>query len=277
MISVFKKKESPETQASAEKENEPSPRLRVRLLDTLRGVAVIYMIAFHTFYDLYYMFDVPWAKAVLDILDYALLAAGIIFVFLGGVTIRFAANPAKHGARALVLAGIFTAVTAFMMPGQAIYFGVLHFFAVAMLVYSVIGKVMDKIPVWITVPVLLALYVFTMNTKEGYFGLEGLFTVELPSILYYNNNLYPFGIIGRGFASSDYYPIFPWIFLFLVGTIFGRLFIDKDGDQKVLPKWVYRRYLPVTSFIGKNSLLIYVLHQPIIYLILIILDYYSII
>ena len=60
--------------------------------------------------------------------------------------------------------------------------------------------------------------------------------------------------------SADYYPLMPWIFLFFVGTFLGRFF--KNGTA---PKFFKADVLQPIGFIGRHTLIIYLLHQPIIY------------
>ena len=70
------------------------------------------------------------------------------------------------------------------------------------------------------------------------------------------------GLKDKDFYSSDYFPLFPWLFLFLVGFYLFHL-LQRKGQQKRAGK-EFRR-IPVLSFLGRHSLLIYMLHQPVLY------------
>lgn len=233
---------------------------RIRLLDTLRGAAVLYMLYYHTLFDLGYMFGIEWARRQFDAQPASQMIIGCTFIFVAGLTIRFSRNAALHGARLLLVAFVFSLVTAFFFPGAPISFGVLHLLAVSMLVYGVAGKWLERLPWWLGAVVFLLLYIFTFRVPDGFFGIEGLLELPVPRELTLNNVLYPFGFIGAGYGAADYYPLLPWLFLFLCGCSVGRLL-----SRERLPEPLYRDFCPPLTFVGRNSLLIYVLHQPIIY------------
>ena len=67
--------------------------------------------------------------------------------------------------------------------------------------------------------------------------------------------------VGPSFFSSDYFPLIPWLFLFICGWFFWRFIKEHEWDG------VFRFNIPVLSFIGRYSLIIYMAHQPILYLI----------
>lgn len=72
--------------------------------------------------------------------------------------------------------------------------------------------------------------------------------------------LWMFGWIYEGFVSTDYFPLLPWIFVFLLGTWAGKYI--KEGR---LPRWFYEAKCPPLAGVGRHSLLIYMLHQPVLY------------
>jgi uncharacterized membrane protein len=69
----------------------------------------------------------------------------------------------------------------------------------------------------------------------------------------------PFGIHSPFYSSFDYFPLFPWFGIFLAGASLGKsVYASKRS--------LIRRRLPVTfvNFAGRHSLLIYIVHQPVI-------------
>lgn len=234
-------------------------RRRIQLLDTLRGVMVIYMIYYHTLFDLGFMFGKDWAKKQFDAQPFSQMIIGCTFVFVAGLTIRFSRNPALHGARLLMIASVVSLVTAFFFPGSGIYFGVLHLLAVCMMVYGVTGRYIEKIH-WLPGAVIcLVLYICTYWVRFGFFGIKGLFELPVPEALTDGGLLYAFGFVSIRFSSVDFYPLLPWLFLFLCGCFVGRL-LDRE-----LPEWLCRDYCKPLTLIGRYSLAIYVVHQPVIY------------
>jgi uncharacterized membrane protein len=80
--------------------------------------------------------------------------------------------------------------------------------------------------------------------------------------------LFPLGLVHRGFSSSDYYPIFPQIFIFLIGTWCGGFAHNLDSGH-----WLYRKLPPILTWPGRNSLIIYMLHQPLFYALLLVFQH----
>lgn len=72
--------------------------------------------------------------------------------------------------------------------------------------------------------------------------------------------LYPLGLTAPGFYSADYFPLLPWFFLFLLGTGLGGWCLE----NREAPLLALR--LPAAlTWPGRHSLVIYVLHQPVLY------------
>lgn len=151
------------------------------------------------------------------------------------------------------------------MPGSNIVFGILHFLGTGMILHGLSRKVLAKIPMAVGIPVSLILFLLTLGISEGFFGWPGVFTLEIPP-LPKNTLLYILGF-DTGHYSADHWPVMPWMFLFLTGTFLGRLF----KDDKV-PRWFRSDPVPPLSFLGRHTLIIYLVHQPLIYGTLYLLD-----
>ncbi len=137
--------------------------------------------------------------------------------------------------------------------------------------------------------VCAAIFVVTYSVQRGFLGFFRKCIVPLPSWLYVNpvSSLTTFlGFMMPGFRSSDYFPLIPWFFLFLCGYFIGVLWKQKAAGVKQSPGTMQSagarqpvgvkqsaagatagKSLPVRflSFLGRHSLLIYMLHQPVIY------------
>ena len=224
-----------------------APGVRLHFLDTLRGFSIIYVVFFHAVFNLAGVEE--WAYAML--FSPGMKISQFIFVglliFISGICTRLTRSNLKRGIKTLLCALTVTLVTFAVMPNMTIIFGILHFFAAAMLIYALVGRFVDKIPSCVAFPLFIILWLLTYNIYE----LVGNVTNSI--ILY---------ILGfnTGHFSADYYPLIPHVFLFLAGTVAGR-YIKSER----LPKFLYKNYLPPISFIGRHTLFIYMIHQPILY------------
>ncbi|WP_343252488.1 heparan-alpha-glucosaminide N-acetyltransferase [Ligaoa zhengdingensis] len=232
---------------------------RVWLVDELRGAFILLMVVYHTFYDLVYIFDVNipafrWAFTTWI----QLLIAGL-FVFLSGVASRFSRNNLKRGAQCFALGMLMTLVTAVVLPEQIVLFGVLHMLGVCMMLFPLMRPLLDRIPPWAGVIGCAALFFLTFNTQLGFWGMRG-WEMALPSSWYGTSWLFWLGFPRRGFWSSDYFPLLPWIFWFL-----GGAFAGVPIKARRAPAWFYRPHCRWLAALGRNTIYIYLLHQPVIY------------
>lgn len=236
---------------------------RIEILDALRGVAILAMVFYHGMYDLCDIFglNIP-LFSYLSLLEP--FFAGL-FILLAGISCRFSHNNWLRGARVLALGLALTAFTmlyTYFNPNdpETIYFGILHFMGCAILLYALLGPLLNKIPraaafaLWC----LLFAFTFTMpfNSVVGFPPLG----FHLPQALTTTPGLFAFGFPDTHFQSADYFPMIPWFFLFLAGSVIGA-----PIREHKLPEKFYTARVPFWSFAGRHTLLIYVLHQPIIY------------
>ena len=96
----------------------------------------------------------------------------------------------------------------------------------------------------------------------GSVGFGSLLQIRLPEALYTTKLLTPLGFPYPEFRSSDYFPILPWFFLYLCGWFGNRIFLLHPAWQKAA-----RLHIPFLTTIGRKSIWIYLLHQPVCYLI----------
>ena len=233
---------------------------RIRAIDALRGLCVVLMCGHHLLYDLAAFLGAPWwifTNPVLDVLHY--IFAGC-FILLSGVSSRFSRSNLRRGGKLLAVALAFTLVTWLgdllgerllgQKPGILIVFGVLHMLAVCMLFYGLTRRFWDKLPDWFMAVFCVLAVVFTARLANGV-------AVERP------NWLFPFGLIAEGFYSADYFPLLPWLFVFLFGTWLG----EKIREGK-LPERFYTFDVPFFPAVGRHALLIYIIHQPALLLLI---------
>ena len=219
---------------------------RIDIIDALRGFAVVLMVCHHFLYDMVEFLDAPdwlFSNRVFDILQP--FFAGV-FIVLCGVSSNFSRSNIRRGIITLCFALGVTGVTVFLdMP---IIFGILHLLSFCMLFYGILQKLIEKIPgiPFFVISVLLAIIsAYCVN-----------------NIPVKSDNLWIFGWESSSFLSYDYFPLFPWLFVFLAGTVIGRYIADRK-----LPGKFYTVKVPVLSTIGRHALIVYIVHQPVLYLI----------
>lgn len=232
---------------------------RICMLDELRGVAIIAMVIYHTLVSMALIYNLEFSYDIFLKAQKLQPLIPITFITLCGISCSLSKSNLKRGVRIFAIAMIVTLVTFLFMPQMVIVFGILHFLGLALIIYSLIKKHMDKIKISVGIIVSLLLYIITYSIPYGYIGFKSLLYFDLPSQLY---SVYPLFILGLptpDFYSGDYFPIVPHIFLFFTGIFIGKLLKEKGA-----PKLMYKKLCPPLDFIGKYSLVIYVAHQPVI-------------
>ena len=234
---------------------------RVGLLDELRGFAIICMVVYHALYDLKFLFgvDVPivfdgWFDIIRDIF------AGL-FIFISGTVCRYSHNNLKRGVQCFFIGMAMTFIMPFFSSGT-ILFGILHFLGICMMIYGLCEKGFDVLPALVGIILCVLLFIATFGVRYGYLGIGGVFYLNLPQELYNVGVLFPLGMHNAYFASADYFPLLPWMFVFIGGSYLGIW--AKNGS---LPKFFYPTHIKWLATVGRYTIWIYVLHQPILYLI----------
>ena len=255
--------------AAAPKEQKTVPKGRIHMLDELRGFAVLFMVFYHTFFTIGYFFGWSWGIDVIKILyPIGPYFAGA-FVFISGISSNLSHSNIDRGARLFFIAYLVTLVTFFAVGSEnTIRFGILHMLSVCMMLYGLISRITKVIPVWIGLPVNIILFILTYTVSEGLISVPFLWQMKLPLEWYQTDFLYPLGFIRNGFSSGDFFPLLPWMFLFFAGGYFGRLAV-----QKKLPKFTYKSHIKPLAFVGRHSLFIYILHQPLIFGVCTLVEY----
>ena len=235
---------------------------RIHAMDELRGLLILLMVCHHALYTLGHLFDVEWARTVERVVVYPIQSLGAgLFILLCGISCHLSHNNWKRGGLlALVAVGLSTVLWV-VMPDQMIWFGILHCLAVCILLFALCRPLLNHVPPWLG---LIVCAVGLLNTwwlppgEGGFFGIPGLYGVHLPASVVQTPWLYPLGL-GAG-EGADYFPLLPWIFVFLAGTILGVW-----ARQGRFPEFLYKSRVRWLSWCGRHTLIIYILHQPVIY------------
>ena len=227
------------------------------LLDTVRGVCILSMVAYHGMYDLVDIFGLPsaWYTGLPGYIWQQSICW--TFILLSGMCWQLSRRHVKRGLLLVGCGAAITLITWLVMPSQRILYGVLNLLGLSALLLIPLDKVFRKIPAWAGLVGALLLFALTKNVSRGSLGFEGLVLCQLPRWLYATDLLAVVGFPSPSFWSTDYFPLLPWFFLFCAGYFLWSL-LDKSPRAKEL----LRPGLRPLSFLGRHSLVIYLIHQP---------------
>jgi uncharacterized membrane protein len=201
----------------------------------------------HIVYDLVFLFGLTTVNDG-GLFLFTTNYTGILFITLSGICATLGKHPVKRG---LVVfgGGMLVSIATYLMyavgfadKGLLIYFGVLHCIGICMLLWPIFRK----LPWWVLIPVGLAV----ICAKDLVYGTHADTYLLLP-----------FGIFPPYFATSDYFPLIPCLGYFLIGGGLGQLLYKNKKSLLPEPKFFPFNML---CFMGRHSLLIYLIHQPII-------------
>ena len=236
---------------------------RLYLLDAYRGFVILVMIAYHLCYDIFVIFKGNWEWQRLTPVFIWEQYICWSFNLLSGFVWSFGrTNAIKRGCIVNLCGLIVTFVTFLIMPEAPIIYGVLTFLGCAMIILYPLAKLLDKLPARPVLVCSFILFLLTFAIPRGGIGIYTHILLPLPASLYRSRLLTPLGFPHAGFVSSDYFPLIPWIFLYICGYALNRLLVDNERFIMFASKKI-----PVLGALGRHSLLAYMLHQPICYLI----------
>ena len=224
----------------------PQRTAREPALDALRGAAILAMVAYHFSFDLRFFGltqwdfyrDPFWLNARTLILSSFLLIAGISLVLSGhrrATTARFRRHVGRIAACALTV----SAASYLLFPESWIWFGVLHAIAVSL----VLARPLARRPA-------LALAIGAAMIAAGNLYSNAMFD---------NRALGWLGFMTAKPRTEDYVPLFPWAGVLLVGIGTGHALL-RAGLRPIAfaarwPRWM--------AWLGRHSLAIYMVHQPV--------------
>lgn len=232
---------------------------RYHLIDALRAVAIINMILFHLYYDVSLFtgvtdgFTLPPAAAVWE------QCIGGSFILLSGISVNFSRHGYRRGVIVALCALGVTAATYLFMRSFTVWFGILHFLACAMLLTHALRHAFDRIQPVVGMAVFFILFALTYNLRNRTLGFFTIELMRLPDALFQYKWLSFIGFLSKDFTSGDYFPLIPFLFLFWFGYYLWKWIAARGWDT------AFTRKIPVLDLIGRHSLLIYLVHQPLLY------------
>ncbi|MBI3958054.1 MAG: DUF1624 domain-containing protein [Chloroflexi bacterium] len=246
---------SPKTPTSQERAKSSGRRLWE--IDTWRGLAIVSMVIYHLAWDLR-----AFAEVYIDLFSpfwfYFQRSIASSFVLLVGISLTVTYNRAlqkpdrtkglywKFFRRGLLVFGTGLAmgtILRFLGAGR-IDFGVLHMIGVSILLAYPFLRFRWLNLLFIAILMPLSYYLKTIPvTTEAWVWL---------------------GMTPPGYAPQDFFPLVHWFAVVLIGVFIGNSLYTKGVRQFALRD--YSAFFPfnLLGFLGQHSLLIYVIHQPIL-------------
>lgn len=229
---------------------------RLDAIDTLRGVALVWMAAYHFCFDLnnfgfarldFYR-DPFWTLQRTAILSLFLFCAG-----MGQAVASCRAQPwSRFWLRWSQIAACAVLVSAgswWMFPQSYIYFGVLH----AMAVMLLLARLTAGWGAWLLVLIPLVMLLP--------YGAASLLPLSPWDALFNAPTLNWLGLITRKPVTEDYVPLMPWLGVVWCGVLVGRRWMRETASE---PAWQAFGPWSALAWLGRRSLWVYMLHQPVL-------------
>lgn len=223
------------------------PQARLIPLDVARTLALVAMVVFHFTFDLAMFGHIPGETMYQPFWYYFPRMIAGSFLFLAGVSLwlshgqgvrwrSFRVRLAKIGAAAVLV----TVASLYFVPGGPIWFGILH----AIAVMSVLGLLFLRLPWPVTLGVAVAILATAWGPRSPVFD--------------------PLWLVWTGLAETrlnmgDYTPLIPWAAPALAGIALAKA-LRVEGWARSTPS----RLVDRLTFPGRHSLVIYLIHQPIL-------------
>lgn len=227
-------------------------RGRVHIVDFLRGIAILAVIAYHFCWDLD---EFGFARLDLFADPFWLTARTAIagsFLFIAGFSLVLATADGINWrrywirfARIVLCAVLVSAVTYWNYPGSGVFFGILHLIATA----TILGLVFLRVPAVLTA--LFAVVLFAIDyAPQPWLSADWLLWLGLGT---------------QPVHAVDYTPLVPWLGFFLLGLAAARVAISSPWWPGIA-RWRMEDGLGTAiRFLGRHTLVIYLVHQPILF------------
>ncbi len=224
---------------------------RYTFIDALRGFAIINMILYHALWDVNYIFGVKivWYTSNIGYVWQQMICC--TFIFVSGLCFPLGKHKLKRGLITLGCSAIISIVTVLFMPQNIVLFGILSLIGSSIVITIPCERLLQKINCYLGFVAFVAAFVLAKNFAS------------YPQWLYSNLFTAYLGFPPQGFVSMDYFPLIPWLFLFISGYFACSIF----KKHNLMPLMNKIKCRPL-QWAGRHSLVIYMVHQPVIYVLL---------
>jgi len=221
-----------------------------QLIDVMRGCAIVLMFIYHFAYDLDYFGYIQQDFSHSPFwLNFRTLIV-TLFLTIMGVSLYLAAYKKlntkrfQYRLRLLIIYSLLVSLGSWVVfPDAMIFFGILHF---------------------ITLASLIALFFVPLGKINLLFGISIIVIANTFSFqLFDHAYLQWFGMVTKLPTTVDYVPFLPWFGVVLIGLYLGQL-MSSLAKNSWFKQWrSQHKIFKVLSLAGRNSLHIYMLHQPL--------------
>lgn len=241
---------------------------RILEIDLLRGLAILLMMLHHLIFDLRYIvgLDVFAFQETVWFQQYLRLPVISIFILVSGVSSSFSRNNLRRGVRLLIASLILTGGSLLLnyITGEnlgVIIFNVFHVLAVSIISYALLEKIFQRqkktenvrFRFFLLLLVLGSVLIFLPKILQQRIGLRSIVL-----------NMLFFAKYPAGYNLLDSMPLFPWLGFFLIGSALGLVLYRERKSLLPDPGPKTGQALSLLTFMGRNALWVYLLHQPII-------------
>lgn len=195
---------------------------RITIFDTVRGFTMISMAGFHACYDLAYLYgwDMPWfTQSVFQ--DIWRASISWVFLFIAGWMCTLSRNNINRAAKYALAALVVWLATTLVSVDDSVNFGIIYCMAACTGIVALTDPVLKKITARWGMPLCLVLFAITWSIPKTIYPVPYLAWLGFPS---------------PGFVSGDYYPIIPFIFMYLAGYFAAHI---AQSIDKTVPSWTY--------------------------------------
>ena len=228
-------------------------------IDFLRGIAIFMMIIFHVVFDIDYFRNYNLVLPY-NFWWYFARATATLFLTLVGISLtlsysrmrisrdkkfeRIYIKYLKRGLKIFSWGLIITLITFVFLGEGTILFGILHLIGVSIIVAYPLLK-------FRTLNLLLGVFFILLGIWLSNFYVEHPWLIWL-------------GLKTPNFYTFDYFPILPWFGVILIGIFLGNSFYSDYKRDFKLPDLSKNAVVRPICFLGRYSLIIYLIHQPLL-------------
>jgi len=222
---------------------------RIGILDGARTAAIVAMVIYHVVFDLEMFGWVSRGTAMSPPWRLLAICTASSFLVISGISLALRQH--RHGAlsgffrrwaQVAVGAALVSVGTYIALPDAFVFFGILHAIAACLL----IGLVLVTLPA----PLLVGMAAFVISLP-----------LWAQSDVFNHPSLWWTGLQTARFSAVDYIPLAPWLGPFILGLAFGKVAVRSSAFARLshvtIPYWA--------AVPGRYSLLIYLLHQPLLF------------